>query len=103
MSGVWVAVIVAGVGTFALRASFLVVAHRVASLPPAAHRILRQIPPAALAALVVPSVLRPEGDLDLFGARVVAAALAAAVAWRSRNVAATLAVGMVAVVVLGAI
>jgi branched-subunit amino acid transport protein len=77
-----------------MRASFLLAADRLARVPPSVERILRQIPPAALASLVVPALLRPHGELDLFSPRLVAGLVAAVVAWRTRNVAATLAVGM---------
>ena len=59
MSRLWFAVIVAGIGTFSMRASFLMAAHRMADVPPFVQRILRQIPPAALASIVVPAFLRP--------------------------------------------
>jgi branched-subunit amino acid transport protein len=62
-------------------------------LPPG--RLLRQIPPAALASIVVPALLRPEGHLDLFQPRLAAGVAAAVVAWRTRNVGLTLAVGLV--------
>ena len=94
MSSAWTTIVLAGIGTFAMRASFLAVAHRLVHVPPRAHRVLRQIPPAALAALVLPAVLRPDGAFDLLQARVPAALLAALVAWRTRNVALTLVVGM---------
>lgn len=103
MSRVWLAIVAAGAGTYALRASFLVTAHRLTALPPWVHRILRQIPPAALAALVAPAVLRPDGQLALLGPRAGAGLLAAVVAWRTRNVALTLVVGLVAVAVLEAL
>jgi branched-subunit amino acid transport protein len=94
MSRVWVAIVLSGVGTYAMRASFLVFAHRLAEVPPSVQRLLRQIPPAALASIVVPAVLRPHGDIDLFQGRFVAGATAALVAWRTRNIALTLVVGM---------
>lgn len=94
MNRVWTAIVFAGVGTYAMRASFLVVAHRLARVPPSVDRVLRQIPPAALASLVVPAVLRPDGDFDLFQPRLLAGLVAAAVAWRTRNVALTLIVGL---------
>jgi branched-subunit amino acid transport protein len=94
VSRVWVAIVLAGAGTYAMRASFLLAADRLARVPPGVERLLRQIPPAALASLVVPALLRPHGDLDLLSPRLVAGLVAAAVAWRTRNVAATLAVGM---------
>ena len=94
MSRVWTAIVLAGAGTFAMRASFLVVAHRLARVPPAVDRVLRQIPPAALASIVLPALVRPHGEFDLFQPRLLAGLIAAAVAWRTRNVAVTLVVGM---------
>ena len=103
MSRVWTAIVLAGIGTFAMRASFLAAAHRLATVPPAVQRVLRQIPPAALAAIVAPALLRPEGALDLFHPRFAAGVLAAVVAWRTRSVALTLLVGMAALVLLDAL
>jgi branched-subunit amino acid transport protein len=100
---VWTTIVLAGVGTFAMRASFVAFAHRLATVPEGVARILRQIPPAALASLVVPALLRPEGALDLLHPRLAAGALAAAAAWRFRNVALTLAVGMGTLVALDAL
>ena len=100
MSRTWAAILLAGAGTFAMRASFLLAAKRLADVPESVHRVLRQIPPAALAALVVPAMLRPEGDLDLWQPELAAGALAAVVSWRTRNIAATLAVGMGALFLL---
>ena len=47
-----------------------------------------------LAALVVPSLLRPSGELDLWQPRLLAGVVAGLVAWRSRNAGLTLLVGM---------
>ena len=102
MSRVWAAIVLAGAGTYAMRASFLLAADRLARVPPGVERLLRQIPPAALASLVLPALLRPHGTLDLLSPRLLAGALAAVVAWRTRNVAATLAVGMGVLVLLDA-
>jgi branched-subunit amino acid transport protein len=103
MSAAWTTILLAGLGTYAMRASFLAVAHRMVHVPPRVHRILRQIPPAALSALVVPAVVRPDGYLDLLQARVPAAVLAAVVAWRTRNVALTLVVGMGVLWIVGSL
>jgi branched-subunit amino acid transport protein len=100
VSRVWTAIVLSGAGTFAMRASFISAAHHLATVPPAVQRVLRQIPPAALAALVVPAMLRPEGSVDLTHPRLWAGVLAGLVAWRTRNVALTLVVGMTAVFVL---
>lgn len=100
MSRVWTAIVLTGIGTFAMRASFLAVADRLADVPPSIQRLLRQIPPAALASIVLPALLRPEGTVDLTHPRLAAGLLAAIVAWRTRNVALTLTVGMATVMLL---
>lgn len=98
MSTVWTTIVLAAAGTYALRASFLSAARRLVDLPPLAERILRQIPPAVLAALVVPALVRPDGDLDLWQPRLLAGVMAALVSWRTRNIALTLVTGMVVLV-----
>lgn len=103
MSTVWVAIILSGIGTYAMRASFLVFAHRLADVPPGVQRLLRQIPPAALAAIVVPALLAPEGEVDLWQPRFVAGLVAAIVAWRTKNIALTLVVGLGIVMVIDAL
>ena len=95
MSTAMIAIVLAGAGSYALRASFLAAARRLVDLPPLAERILRQIPPAVLAALVLPALVRPGGELDLWQPRLLAGVVAAIVSWRTRNVGLTLAVGMV--------
>ncbi|MDZ7676901.1 MAG: AzlD domain-containing protein [Acidimicrobiales bacterium] len=94
MSDVWITILVAAAGTYALRASFLALAHRLVDLPEPVERVLRQIPPAVLAALTVPALIRPEGSFDLWQPELFAGALAAIVSWRTRNIALTLVVGM---------
>jgi branched-subunit amino acid transport protein len=103
MSRVWFTIVLSGAGTYAMRASFLAAAHRMAEVPPAVARVLRQIPPAALASLVVPALIRPEGQLSLAQPRLIAGVLAGLVAWRTRNVGLTLAAGMAIVVILEAV
>lgn len=103
MNRIWTAIVFAGIGTYAMRASFLVFAHRLVDVPPALQRLLRQIPPAALAALVLPALLRPDGHLDIVQPRLVAGVIAGVVAWRTRNIALTLAVGMGVVMALEAL
>ena len=103
MSKVWTVIAVGGAGTYAMRASFFAVAHRLAEVPPWLARLLRQIPPAAMAAIVVPALVRPAGHLDLLQPRLLAGIVAAAVAWRTRNVGLTLVVGMGILVALEAL
>ena len=100
---IWIAIVLSGIGTYAMRASFLVFAHRLADVPPSVQRLLRQIPPAALASIVVPALLRPEGQLDLWQARFLAGAVAALVAWKTRNIALTLGVGIAIVMLVDAL
>lgn len=89
----WVVIVGGGIATYLVRAGLLAVAHRARDLPPPVLDGLRMIPPAALAALVAPAVLRPDGPLLLWHPRPLAGVLAAVVAWRTRSVVATLLVG----------
>ena len=93
----WIVLSVVGLGTYLVRASFLAVADRVAGVPERWRTPLRLIPPAVLAALVAPALLRPEGLL-VIGPRAFAGAVALAVAVWTRSVLATILVGLVAVV-----
>lgn len=98
MSAAWLAIVLAAVGTFAMRAAFLVAAHRLADVPEPVQRVLRQIPPAALAAIVVPDLLRPRDHLDFWQPELAAGVVAALVFWRTRSTALTLVVGMLVLV-----
>ena len=73
--------VVIGVGTYAMRAAFLVTARR---QPPAlVTRLLPHIGPAVLAAITLPALIAPRGSVSI--ADTVPALLAAAiaaVAWR---------------------
>ena len=103
MNATWTAILLAGAGTFAMRASFIAASDRLAQVPPGVQRLLRQIPPAALASLVVPALVRPDGELSLTQPRLAIGVLAGLIAWRTRNVALTLVVGLVALVVAEAL
>ncbi|HUQ39010.1 MAG TPA: AzlD domain-containing protein [Acidimicrobiales bacterium] len=103
MSGTWVAILLSGVGTYAMRASFVAFADRLTELPPGVLRVLRQIPPAALASIVVPAMIRPDGQVDLWQPRLAAGLVATLVAWRTRNVAVTLVVGIGVLMLLDAL
>ena len=84
--------------TFGVRYSVLVLVGRM-PLPQPIVRALRFVPPAVLTAIIVPAVLLPHGDqidLRLNNEYLVAAVIAALVAWRSRNVLLTIVIGMLA-------
>ncbi len=99
----WLAVVVAAIGTYAVRTVPLLFAGRVAALPSGVRGALRMIAPSALAALVALAVVRPGGDLELLGPRPTAAILAAAVGWRTRSPLLTMTVGMVTLIGLQAL
>jgi len=52
---------------------------------PLLRRWLRYVPPAVLAALVVPAALAPQGNLEI-GLRAWAVLVGAVIAWRTRSV-----------------
>jgi branched-subunit amino acid transport protein len=71
-------------------------------MPAALGRALRFVPPAVLSAIIFPQLLLPAGNLDLSlgNDRLLAGLAATLVAWRTRNVLATIAVGIVVLVAL---
>jgi branched-subunit amino acid transport protein len=95
----WVIVIAMGVVTYGTRLSMLVFVHP-SSLPRAARDALRFVTPAVLAAIVLPAVVYTHGgghfDATPGNERLVAALFAAAVAYGTKSVWATIAVGMTA-------
>lgn len=88
----------AGVLTYAIRASFLFFATRMTELPPVVTTVLRMIPAAALAALVVPDLLRPDAaGFDPVNSIAAGGVVAVLVSLWKRNVGLSLAAGMVAI------
>ena len=92
----WLAIFAAGVGTYAIRASFVTLWGRLGDVPPPVERALRFVPAAVLSALVVPELVLADGQLALSpgNPELVAGALAALVAWRTEDIIATLVAGM---------
>lgn len=95
------ALVIAGALTFATRLSFVLLLARV-QVPPLLVHALRFVPPAVLSAIVASEIFVRDGAPDLSPAnpRLLAGAAAAVVAWRTRNVLLTIAVGMAALWVL---
>lgn len=89
---------IAGMGliTYAIRLSLFLLPERVI-LPPWLLRALRYVPAAVLSAIIVPELLQPSGalDLSLGNERLLAGLVAMLIAWRTRNVFLTVAVGLV--------
>jgi branched-subunit amino acid transport protein len=83
---IWAVIVALGLGTFALRLSFLgLLGGR--TLPPLAMRILRYTPVAVIPGLIAPLVLFPQatgGQID--PARLAVAALTLVVGWRTGSV-----------------
>ncbi len=100
--GVWLLFVLIGVGTFALRYSLIALLGRVQRVPPALERALRFIPPAVLAAIATPALVHVDGAL-VAGPRLFAGLIAIVVAWRTKNVLATIVVGMVVLWIIQAL
>lgn len=94
-TAIWLIIAGIGLGTYLLRLSFIALWQRL-YVPHLVNRALEYVPSAALAALVLPALLRPEGFIDptIGNLRLVAGVVAAVVAWYSRSVLLTLATGM---------
>lgn len=99
---VWVAILAVALGTWGFRISFVVLFGYLDRVPPRINRALRFIPPAVIAAIMVPSVLVVDGTLALSPAneRLLAALPATVVAWYTENMIATITVGMLTLWVL---
>ena len=81
--------------TFGVRYPMLAIIGRL-HLPDTALRALRYVPLAVLTAIIVPSVLMPEGTIDIRpeNTYLVGGIIAALVAWRTKNLLLTIIVGM---------
>ena len=97
----WLIIAGMGVITYAMRLSFILLLGRI-GLPVVLQTSLRFVPPAVFAALIVPAVLRPAGSLEISpgNLRLLAAAAAALVAWRTKNTVLTIGAGMAALWIL---
>ena len=101
---IWLFFTLLAVGTFALRLSFIYLFGKV-NMPGWLRRALRFVPASVLAALVFPALTYPNGalDLSLDNVRLLAGIGGALVAWKTRNILWTIAVGMVLFWVLRAL
>lgn len=92
----WGVIVAIGIVTYAIRFSFIGLFGRIDTVPPVVQRALRFVPAAVLAALVFPALVtvRPTVVGTLADDRLLAGVVAGAVAWRTENVFATIAVGM---------
>lgn len=97
-AAIWLVIVAGGVGTFLLRLSFIPLLGRLPAVPRRVQGVLRFVPAAVIAALVVPSLvslsLEPAPALAYEVEKLLAAAVAAGVAVRTGNVLATIGAGM---------
>lgn len=100
----WVVIGVSGVLTFGLRAFFILSSREASDDPDSGPPSwLEVIAPAALGALVLPALLRPDGGWSPFGPEAIAGVIAAIVAWRTRSTVWTILVGFASLLLLEAI
>ncbi len=81
--------------TFGVRYPMLAIVGRL-QLPSSVIRALGYVPVAVLTAIIVPAVIMPQGDIDIGidNAYLIAALLALIVSWRTKNLLATIVIGM---------
>jgi branched-subunit amino acid transport protein len=81
--------------TFLVRYPVMVLVGKI-PLPESVFNALRYVPPAVLAAIIVPSVLMPAGTVDLTptNSYLVAGIVCVIVAWRTKNLLITIVLGM---------
>ena len=93
---IFLMIVATGLATYAIRFSFLFFAGRV-EMPYYFQQGLRFVPVTVLTALVVPALLYQEGQLAVSpgNERLIAGLVAIAVAFYTKNVLITMAVGMV--------
>lgn len=91
-------IMVAGMAlvTFAVRYPVMMLVGKI-PLPDRVFRALRYVSPAVLAAIIAPAVLMPDGqtlELTPGNSYLVAAVIAALIAWRTKNLLLTIVIGM---------
>jgi branched-subunit amino acid transport protein len=94
----WIVILVVGMLNYLSRLSFIALFARV-EIPPLIARALRFVPAAMLTAIVVPAVVFTAPATLAFSytnPKLVAALVAALIAWRTKSATATMGAGMVA-------
>ncbi|MDS0296573.1 AzlD domain-containing protein [Halogeometricum luteum] len=100
---VWGLIFVIGAGIFAVRLSFIHVYTERSEIPPSIEKALKFVPIAIIAAIVFPDVIVIDGPLRgvgpifdvLVSSRTIAAVIGVLVAYRTRNMLATVVLGMI--------
>jgi branched-subunit amino acid transport protein len=94
---VWLTLFACGIVTFLLRLSFIA-AHGRVTMPRWFTRALTFVPVAVLSAITLPEILMQNDAVNLawLNPKLIAGSVAVVVAWRTKNVWATIATGMAA-------
>jgi branched-subunit amino acid transport protein len=95
MTTLWLILITGGLLTFATRLSFIALMDRWQP-PQWMRRALHYVPPAVLTAIIFPELFLRDSQVVLLNPRLLAGALAALIAWRTKSVLLTIGVGMAA-------
>lgn len=99
---IWLVIVAIAVGSFVLRAAFILVPVLPRNLPPRLSLVLQMVPAAAFAALVAPAVFfdGESANFTLFSPAILAGVIALAVSWKWKNLALTIICGLVAYALL---
>lgn len=90
---IWIMIAIIGVGTYLLRFSFLSISKP--SYPKAVAKALRFVPVTVLAALAAPKIFIVEGQFAfLANPFIIPAVLAGLIAWYTKHLGFTIAVGL---------
>lgn len=92
---VWMLIVLVGIGTYALRLSFIHLRGWADEFPVVVEQSLTYLPEAVLAAFIFPALFTLNGTVvGMVNSRVLAASLAVVVAWRTRSMLATIVIGI---------
>lgn len=91
----WLTIIVVGILTYALRVSFIAFYGKI-TIPPGLQRALYFVPVTVLPAIIAQQLMVRDGVwfISVHNPRLLAGVVAILVAWRTRNVLLTIALGM---------
>lgn len=98
----WLAVALVGLGTWASRASLILLLGRL-QLPVRVERSFRYVAPSVMAALSVPAFVAPDGVPAFSPAHLLAALAAGLVAWRFASFLGTLVAGLATYALVSAV
>ena len=97
----WLIVVFVGLGTYLTRRSFIgILGDR--EIPTYVERPLRLVAPAVLAAIAIPGLVAPGGEVSISfdNLRLLAGVIAIVAAWKTRSIGWTIGVGMVSLWIL---